>query len=46
VPAEFSATAALPLTTGDPDDEEEDLAAMPRQRYSAPRITARMGASK
>jgi hypothetical protein len=28
------------------EDEEEELAPMPRQRYSAPRITARIGASK
>jgi hypothetical protein len=45
-PAESSATVAVPLEAGEEDDGEEELAPMPRQRSSAPRVTARIGASK
>jgi hypothetical protein len=42
--------AASALSTIVPEDagelEDEELAPMPRQRYSAPRVTARIGASK
>jgi hypothetical protein len=31
--------------TNEDNEDDEELAAMPRQRYSAPRITARIGAS-
>jgi hypothetical protein len=46
VPAERTATATAPLEVAEGDEDEEELAPMPRQRYSAPRITARIGASK
>jgi hypothetical protein len=48
-PAGSAVTTTLPdeAAEGDDADEEvEELALMPRQRYSAPRITARIGVSK
>jgi hypothetical protein len=47
-PADSVLSTALPeeAAEGDDEGEDEELAPMPRQRYSAPRITARIGASK